>query len=319
MKKWMLSGAAIAVAAVIVVVFAVSRIADRQLYNHSLHEPGHAKNLFNGITLLTSPAVSWSFMWQPDSSRPSMDFAFARWSYTRADSINSVQSTGTIDFRQNGGVTLNEYDDYLQLGMLTAPQSLFLDGSLDVWGMLDDDQAYIAWVRFDEPVDGVAFAEQFYYFFGWDAPDDIDDFTARRLHMVWPAIKTSHDSTDVCLGTEGSVFNWWHGTAPRMHARHQELFLSPYAETMYWRTGLWEREVIFTETLRFLAENQADADLLTGLGIWENAEVIDWAERLAFVEAYGFQYLGFVANMPGHELRVLLEKGLHVVRIDFDV
>jgi len=297
----------IIIALVAITVVVSNSVVHRIFYNprRSFHDHSNTtQTTFITLTMLLSPTVTESAIMPygnrfppgiPTFSFHRLGFRFLRESFVQ-NRYDELEAMGIFDIRF-GRAFLRDYEDGLKLGELTITQSLFLSSyaSQDYWAAISDEQSYIVWLSFVEPMDRDSLVEQFYVFFG-------PDHSERQLGISWLAIKTSDNPEDICFGIGGNL-NAQNG---QLHDRYWG-----------WQPDQWvqESEILFKDSLRFLIENQAATDTFISTGLWTNAEMIDFTERLAFIEENGIQYLGFVGYICGENLRALESEELSIVRL----
>ena len=261
--------------------------------------------IFTSLNLMLSPAVTEAAIiphgqwippvWPTFSIHRPLQFRFLRSSAIRNRHAGPF-TIGTFDIRF-GRATLRDYDDGLEFGELTIPQSVFLppfSHSQNYWAAVSHDTFYIVWIGFDEPMDGYTFIEQFGAFYHPNL--------AIHSGISWIAVKTTDDPEDICLGVGGTM-------------NVQLMWLSEIFERQLGEYHLGESTSLFITYLRFLIDNQSVADIFINTGLWEGAEMVNFGERLAFIEENGIQYLGFVAYIRGKDLREFEKEGINIIRL----
>ena len=213
------------------------------------------------------------------------------------------QFTGTrassIDFRFRRA-TLNDVWGNLGTEDLTFAQSVFMNvPQTDYWSDINNGQQYVAWLAFDEPMSTQEMISAFptifvggeIYSHNYDI-DFLDDFA-----IWWLAIKTDDCSNAIALGTRGNLgrFNI------NPHVLNQE--------------RMQEIENCFGNSLELLVEHHRASDRIIDTGIWANAETVNFAHRLDYIQRNGVGYLGFIINIRGYDLRNLYDNGANIVRL----
>jgi len=197
---------------------------------------------------------------------------------------------GIFDVRF-GNATLRDYTARFEVEYLTTPQHTFLlPPSYTCLTSVSDDEIYIVWVRFDEPLAGAVAVGDYVHRLGISS--------LYPTGVSWIAVKTSNDPDDVCLGIGGNI--------------NSQLHRLGYS---FYNFDLQESENAFVRSLFFLSDNQAMTDMFVRTGLWAGAETIDFRERLRFIENNGIMYMGFVAHLYGRDIKCLAERGASIVRI----
>jgi len=207
------------------------------------------------------------------------------------------RDSATISYRF-GRARFQDDDNHFGYEDLTLPQSVFWNAPrFAYWNDIVDDNHYIAWLGFDQPMDRHRMLAMFPTLFVGRVHSEnygvefLEDFA-----ISWFVMKTSDDPADIALGTHGNM----NRSGVNMHV------IDSYR--------LNEIEHCFFASLQFLYDNQRASDLIISSGFWAGAETIDFNERLWHFHS-NRQYLGFVAHIRGYDLRNLYDTGVNIVRL----
>ena len=205
--------------------------------------------------------------------------------------------TFEINFRRGTPTLVNRYNN-LGIGeQWTFTQNVFWNApKTNYWSEIEEDTRYIVWLGFDQPMTDYQVIQAFPTLFVFCSEDAIG---FGEFGVSWFAMKTSDDPNAIVLGTGGDLHSRMLGV-PDGHVLGHRFF---------------EFQTHFADSLQFLVDHKVASDLIISSGLWDNAETVDFAERLEFVQQNGFYYLGFVAYIRGSDLLNLQDTGVNIVRL----
>lgn len=264
--------------------FIVNAIVNRATLNP--YRDGEDTDVCNVLTQLLSPAVSYSWLDQMNPDRFNWFGAYTQRLLLDQfpDHSTEEKTVATLQY-QRGKISVAGWDDGMGFGSLTCRQGIFMKEAPQEgleWNV-SADQQYEAWLRLARPMDTAQFSERY----GWLL--DNQKVRQKGSGLIWLAIKTSPNESDVCLGSIGNQ---------SMH-----YLLNPiFGNTNYYRMDLLGREEVFRQSLQYLVDRPEITQAYQRSGLYPGGEDLDFSQRLSYIEDHGIEYLGMVGYLRGDVL-----------------
>ncbi len=276
--------------------FAVLLLTSNAVVNRMTFNPYRDREdtyVFHVLTQLLSPSASCSWL---DQNNPHRFTWFG--AYTQKlildqfpEHSTGERTTGTLAY-QRGKLSFTDYDDRLGFGSLTYRQDVFMQGAFQKIQDEDIDaqKQYEAWFRLEQPMNSAEFSEHY----GWLL--DNEKTRPNGSGLLWLAVKTSPDASDLCLGSMGNL---------SVHYLNNPVF----GTLDYDHMDLIGREEVFRQALQYLIDRPGVTQAYQKSGLYPGGENLDFEQRLSYIEHHGIQYLGMVGYLRGDVLLSLKNSG----------
>jgi hypothetical protein len=297
MKRNIIFKVNIIVLIVFVSVYLGNNAVDKIFYN-PYQDFTTTLSTFSMLNQLLSPYITDSYLDKEQQGLPkfsyhSVGMRLIKFTYT-GDSYDPL-ITGKICYHF-GKAILEDFNDRLNIGDLTCQQKLFLEKPQGYQQSVLKDRSYEVWIKFKEPINSATFLNNY----GWL----LDNETSRPYNsgIMWIPVKTSDNMDDICIGLAGNL---------SFH------YLNIYPTQDLYNMDLYGRESLFYDTLTYLSAHPKETNMFINLGIWANANTVNFKDRLDYIRKNKIQYLGFVAYIQGSDLLKSLENdSIEIARLN---